>query len=120
MAKSPKNPATSAPAPAKVTPAPAPQVVEGGADPEKTYYYRIRKLTGFLYEILEVEVDETKQVPKLVSKQDMKHLLVDKMTDLVCPHPDTVAKRRREIAREKQKAVDAAKVVAAVVAKVQE
>ena len=121
-APAPTTPSPAAPTtPAKIvlpTAAPERKLVDPAPDPDKTYYYRLRKITGFLYEILEVEVDETKQIPNVVSKQDMKHLHVDRMTDLVCPHPDTIDKKRRDIKR-KLDAEAAAKIVAETVAKVQ-
>jgi hypothetical protein len=58
---------------------PAPAVVPGPI----ARYYRIRKLTGFLSEILEVEVDETAVKPVVVSKQDSAQFLMGRIEDLV-------------------------------------
>lgn len=46
-------------------------------------YYRIRKLSTFLYEIVEVQVDESEIVPKPVGKQDTREILMVKLEDLL-------------------------------------
>jgi len=47
-------------------------------------YYRIRKISGYLNEIIEVSVDESVNVPKVISKQDTRELLLVKLEDYIC------------------------------------
>lgn len=63
---------------------------------EKALYYRIRKIDGYLAEILEVQIDEAAIVPKVVSKQDSWHLLLNRITQLVYPSADELARRKRD------------------------
>lgn len=51
------------------------------SNPQK--YYRIRKITSYLSEIVEVEVDEAVIVPKAVSKQDLRELLMVRLEDYI-------------------------------------
>lgn len=55
------------------------------AKPERKLekYYRIRKHSGFLYDVVEVEVDETITPPKAVTKQDCKELIQDRIVPFV-------------------------------------
>lgn len=48
-----------------------------------TRYYRIRKLSGFLSEILEIEIDESVIKPKMIGKQDSPQFLMGRVEDLV-------------------------------------
>lgn len=84
------TPSTKAKPPVKV------EATETKAPADIQRYYRIKKITGYLAEILEVEIDESIVKPKAVSKQDSWHLLLDKITQLVYPGPDAIAKRKRE------------------------
>ena len=52
------------------------------AEPKLYSYYRVRKLTGFLSELLEVQVDETKVSPKIVGKQDERGNVLDRLRGL--------------------------------------
>lgn len=78
-------------------PSPAPEETKPAV--EKQRYYRIRKISGHLAEILEVEIDETVMIPTRASKQDSWQYLIDKVTQLVYPSTDAIAKRKREEAR---------------------
>lgn len=53
------------------------------AEPKLYSYYRVRKINGFLSEILEVQVDESKVAPKLVGKQDDRGLVLDRVRDIL-------------------------------------
>jgi hypothetical protein len=67
-------------------PAPAPQAPSPGkevADPKLYSYYRVRKLTGFLSELLEVQVDESQVKPKVVGKQDDRGLILDRARNVL-------------------------------------
>lgn len=64
--------------------------------PKLAKYYRIEKITGFLHQILEVEVDESQIAPVRVGKQDLKQIIQDRIVDYVAPHPDGAAFRERQ------------------------
>lgn len=58
-------------------------VVAAASPAVRQKYYRIRKITGYLHEIVEVEIDETEIVPKVVSKQDLRECLMVRLEDFV-------------------------------------
>jgi hypothetical protein len=60
--------------------APPPHPV--AAAPVKYRYYRVRKITGFLSELLSVEIDESVTPGKIIGKQDDRGNVLDHMTDL--------------------------------------
>lgn len=72
--------AASAPAQSQDTPAQAPKLGR---------FYRVHKISGYLYQMLEVEVDENVIKPVPCEKPDMRDLVLDKMADYVCPHIDS-------------------------------
>lgn len=56
---------------------------------EKQSYYRVKKLSAFLYQILEVQVDEAITPPSLCGKADLQELVMGKLYDYAYPHPDS-------------------------------
>lgn len=71
-----------------------PETTAESAAPKIERYYRIKKHTGFLYEILEVEVDENLIAPQSVSKQDMLAITQDKaMPFLYSSEPARIRKK---------------------------
>lgn len=52
-------------------------------EPKLHAYYRINKISTHLYEILEVQVDESKAIPVKVSKQDTRELLMVRLETLL-------------------------------------
>lgn len=89
-----------------VKPATPTPIAATSAPVEKQLYYRIRKISGYLAEILEVEIDETQVIPKVVSKQDSWQYLTDKVTQLCYPSTDEIARRKRDKARAAAKATE--------------
>ena len=78
----PTSPSTPLPSPENKVQTTAPVAAPAPTVP-KQYYYRIRKITGFLSEILEVEVDETSLPPRMIGKQDSAQFLMGRVEDLV-------------------------------------
>lgn len=64
------------------------------SDKPKEKYYRVRKITGFLYELLEVEIDESEVIPVRIGKQDIGELVLSKAQDYIYVHPDNRRKKK--------------------------
>ena len=60
---------------------------------EKVSYFRTRKISNYLYEILEVEIDESVIQPVVDGKQDTRELIMDRIHNLICPRADFKRKK---------------------------
>lgn len=58
-------------------------------------YFRVKKLSNWRYQVLEVEVDENQVTPFKEGKEDVKELVLDRLVNLVCPHIDFKRKKNR-------------------------
>ena len=61
----------------------------------KEKYYRVRRISGFLSEMLEVEVDESLSPPVRIGKQDTMEMIMHKSHDFLWVHPDNKKKKSR-------------------------
>lgn len=68
--------------------------------PKKEKFYRIRRISNYLAELLEVEVDETQVKATIIGKQDLPEILQEKAMQHVYPSAD--ARWLAEVARNKK------------------
>lgn len=76
---------------------------------EKVFYYRIRKITAHLTELLEISVDEAAVTPKVIGKADLPMLIQDKAMTFLYPSVDDLEKRARLKKEAERKAADEAR-----------
>jgi hypothetical protein len=62
---------------------------------DKVSYYRIKRISSHIAEILEVEVDEAKNPPKRIGKQDLPVIIQDRIMPLLYPSVDDIEKKRK-------------------------
>ncbi len=91
------NKTNSAPVAEIATPAVAAPAEQSAPTPEKLKekfsYFRVKKLSGFLFQALEVEIDEDEIKPVEYGKADLRELVMDKLYPVMVPSIDFKRKK---------------------------
>ena len=97
----PRHPNKAAPVPAQTPEITTISVPVEATAPvvEKVEYYRIKKISGSLAQLLCVEVDETTNPPKIIGKADLPVLVQDRALPYLFPSIDQIERRAKEKAR---------------------